>query len=92
MASGKSNLFIQKSRHIGPRIARQPSRAIALNLDSLAAYPPPRHRRRAPEPRRRGGQGASWYTRMDRHRPSFRGADPENTASHQFGFRMARTL
>jgi formylglycine-generating enzyme required for sulfatase activity len=41
---------------------------------------------------KRAVRGASWYTRMDRHRPSFRGADPENTASHQFGFRLARTL
>ena len=41
---------------------------------------------------KRSVRGAAWYTRMDRHRPSFRGADPENTASHQFGFRLARTL
>lgn len=41
---------------------------------------------------KRAVRGASWYTRMDRHRPSFRGADPGNTASHQFGFRVARTL
>lgn len=41
---------------------------------------------------KRSVRGASWYTRMDRHRPAFRGADPENTASHQFGFRLARTL
>ena len=44
------------------------------------------------ECQKRSVRGASWYTRMDRHRPSFRGADAENTASHQFGFRLARTL
>jgi formylglycine-generating enzyme required for sulfatase activity len=41
---------------------------------------------------KRGVRGASWYTRLDRHVPSFRGADTQVTSSHQFGFRVARSL
>jgi formylglycine-generating enzyme required for sulfatase activity len=41
---------------------------------------------------KRSVRGASWYTRLDRHRPSFRGADGADTSSHQFGFRVARSL
>ena len=41
---------------------------------------------------KRAVRGGSWYARQDRHRPSFRGRDPEYTASHQFGFRVARDL
>jgi formylglycine-generating enzyme required for sulfatase activity len=37
-------------------------------------------------------RGASWYTRLDRHRPSFRGGDTAVTSTHQFGFRVARSL
>jgi formylglycine-generating enzyme required for sulfatase activity/catechol 2,3-dioxygenase-like lactoylglutathione lyase family enzyme len=41
---------------------------------------------------KRAVRGASWYARQDRHRPSFRGRDPQDTAAHQFGFRIARDL
>ncbi len=38
----------------------------------------------------RAVRGGSWYTRQDRHRPTFRGRDPESKAGHHFGFRIAR--
>jgi formylglycine-generating enzyme required for sulfatase activity len=41
---------------------------------------------------KRAVRGGSWYARQDRHRPSFRGRDPEHKTSHQFGFRVARDL
>jgi formylglycine-generating enzyme required for sulfatase activity len=41
---------------------------------------------------KRAVRGSSWYTRQERHRPTFRGRDTEDTSSHQFGFRIARDL
>lgn len=41
---------------------------------------------------KRAVRGGSWYTRQDRHRPSFRGRDPETKSGHHFGFRIARDL
>ena len=41
---------------------------------------------------RRSVKGGSWFSRISRHRPAFRGRDPENLASHIFGFRVARDL
>lgn len=41
---------------------------------------------------RRSVKGGSWLTRISRHRPAFRGRDPETLASHIFGFRVARDL
>lgn len=38
----------------------------------------------------RSVRGGSWQTRQSRHRPTFRGRDPETRASHIFGFRVAR--
>jgi formylglycine-generating enzyme required for sulfatase activity len=40
----------------------------------------------------RAVRGGSWYTRQDRHRPTFRGRDPEPKAGHHFGFRVARDV
>ncbi|PHX98836.1 MAG: hypothetical protein CK529_11410 [Rhodospirillaceae bacterium] len=40
----------------------------------------------------RAVRGGSWYTRQDRHRPTFRGRDPEPKAGHHFGFRIARDV
>lgn len=40
----------------------------------------------------RAVRGGSWYTRQDRHRPTFRGRDPELKAGHHFGFRIARDV
>jgi formylglycine-generating enzyme required for sulfatase activity len=40
----------------------------------------------------RAVRGGSWYTRQDRHRPSFRGRDPEDKSIHHFGFRVARDI
>jgi formylglycine-generating enzyme required for sulfatase activity len=40
----------------------------------------------------RAVRGGSWYTRQDRHRPTFRGRDPEEKAGHHFGFRVARDV
>jgi formylglycine-generating enzyme required for sulfatase activity len=40
----------------------------------------------------RAVRGGSWYTRQDRHRPTFRGRDPESKAGHHFGFRIARDV
>lgn len=41
---------------------------------------------------RRAVKGGSWFSMISRHRPAFRGRDPENLASHIFGFRVARDL
>jgi len=41
---------------------------------------------------KRAVRSASWRTRLSRHRPTFRGRDPEMTASNIFGFRIARDL
>ena len=41
---------------------------------------------------RRSVKGGSWFSRITRHRPAFRGRDPETLASHIFGFRVARDL
>ena len=41
---------------------------------------------------KRAVRSASWRTRLSRHRPTFRGRDPEPTASNIFGFRIARNL
>ena len=41
---------------------------------------------------RRSVKGGSWFSKISRHRPAFRGRDPENLASHIFGFRVARDL
>jgi formylglycine-generating enzyme required for sulfatase activity len=41
---------------------------------------------------KRAVRSASWRTRLSRQRPSFRGRDPEPTASNIFGFRVARDL
>lgn len=41
---------------------------------------------------RRSVKGGSWFSMISRHRPAFRGRDPENLASHIFGFRLARDL
>ncbi len=39
---------------------------------------------------KRAVRSASWRTRLSRHRPTFRGRDPEPTASNIFGFRIGR--
>ncbi len=39
---------------------------------------------------KRAVRSASWRTRLSRHIPTFRGRDPEPTASNIFGFRIAR--
>ncbi len=41
---------------------------------------------------RRSVKGGSWFSMISRHRPAFRGRDPEDLASHIFGFRVARDL
>jgi formylglycine-generating enzyme required for sulfatase activity len=41
---------------------------------------------------RRSVKGGSWFSMISRHRPAFRGRDPEPLASHIFGFRVARDL
>jgi formylglycine-generating enzyme required for sulfatase activity len=41
---------------------------------------------------KRAVRGGSWRTRITRQSPSFRGRDPEPTASNIFGFRVARAL
>ncbi len=41
---------------------------------------------------KRAVRSASWRTRLSRHRPTFRGRDPEPTASNIFGFRIGRDL
>jgi formylglycine-generating enzyme required for sulfatase activity len=41
---------------------------------------------------KRAIRSGSWRTRLERHRPNFRGRDPANTASDIFGFRVARDL
>ncbi len=41
---------------------------------------------------KRAIRSGSWRTRLERHRPSFRGRDPASTASDIFGFRVARNL
>jgi formylglycine-generating enzyme required for sulfatase activity len=41
---------------------------------------------------KRAVRSASWRTRLSRQRVSFRGRDPEPTASNIFGFRVAREL
>ena len=41
---------------------------------------------------RRSVRGGSWFSMISRHRPAFRGRDPENLASHIFGFRVARDI
>ena len=41
---------------------------------------------------RRSVRGGSWFSRVSRHRPAFRGRDPEPLASRIFGFRVARDL
>ncbi|MSO98418.1 MAG: formylglycine-generating enzyme family protein [Rhodospirillaceae bacterium] len=40
----------------------------------------------------RAVRGGSWYTRQERHRPTFRGRDPETKSGHHFGFRIARDV
>lgn len=40
----------------------------------------------------RAVRGGSWQTRQSRHRPTFRGRDPEHRASHIFGIRVARDV
>ena len=42
--------------------------------------------------KRRSVKGGSWLSKISRHRPSFRGRDPENLSSHIFGFRVAKDL
>ena len=37
-------------------------------------------------------RGGSWRSRVSRHKPFFRGRDPERTAYHLFGFRVARDV
>ena len=46
----------------------------------------------AGECEKRSIRSGSWRTRLERHRPSFRGRDPASTASDIFGFRVARDL
>jgi formylglycine-generating enzyme required for sulfatase activity len=41
---------------------------------------------------KRAIRGGSWRTRLSRQSLTFRGRDPEPTASHIFGFRVARDL
>jgi formylglycine-generating enzyme required for sulfatase activity len=41
---------------------------------------------------KRAVRGGSWYTRQDRHRPTFRGRDPSTDQAHHFGMRIARDL
>ena len=41
---------------------------------------------------KRAVRGGSWYTRQDRHRPTFRGRDPATDQGHHFGMRIARDL
>ena len=41
---------------------------------------------------KRAVRSASWRTRLSRHRDTFRGRDPEPTASNIFGFRIGRDL
>ncbi len=41
---------------------------------------------------KRSIRGGSWRTRLSRQSVTFRGRDPEPTASHIFGFRVARDL
>lgn len=41
---------------------------------------------------RRAVKGGSWFSMISRHRPAFRGRDPEDLSSHIFGFRIARDL
>ncbi len=41
---------------------------------------------------KRSVKGGSWLSKISRHRPSFRGRDPENLSSHIFGFRIAKDL
>ena len=41
---------------------------------------------------KRAVRSGSWRTRLSRHRPTFRGRDPETTASNIFGFRVARDI
>ena len=41
---------------------------------------------------KRAVRSGSWRTRLSRHRPTFRGRDPEDLAYYMFGFRVARDL
>jgi formylglycine-generating enzyme required for sulfatase activity len=41
---------------------------------------------------KRAVRSASWRTRLSRQRPTFRGRDPEPTASNIFGFRIGRDV
>ena len=41
---------------------------------------------------KRAVRGGSWRSRLSRHRPEFRGRDPETLQSQIFGFRVARDL
>jgi formylglycine-generating enzyme required for sulfatase activity len=41
---------------------------------------------------KRAVRSGSWRTRVERNRPTFRGRDPEPTAYHLFGFRVARDV
>lgn len=41
---------------------------------------------------KRAIRGGSWRSRVSRHKPFFRGRDPERTSYHLFGFRVARDL
>lgn len=41
---------------------------------------------------KRAIRGGSWRSRVSRHKPFFRGRDPEPTSYHLFGFRIARDV
>ena len=41
---------------------------------------------------KRAVRSGSWRTRLSRHRPTFRGRDPEDLGYYMFGFRIARDL
>ena len=41
---------------------------------------------------KRAIRGGSWRSRVSRHKPFFRGRDPELTSYHLFGFRVARDV
>ena len=41
---------------------------------------------------KRAIRGGSWRSRLSRHKPFFRGRDPELTSYHLFGFRVARDV
>ena len=41
---------------------------------------------------KRAVRSGSWRTRLSRHRPTFRGRDPENLGYYMFGLRVARDI